>query len=173
MNRWVASLLVWLPFFLLSIPPAAHARIYKWVDAQGRIHYSDTPVGNAAPVDDTLPPASIFTLPPEATPAAAKPTEPDPGAVAPQAPSPTVVVPPTEDELTDDAPPADTEPTAQDNPPNIADAPENVPEEESVAPPSLTADAPDVSLPPDAALENQFGPGNEFENKATGEEDRQ
>lgn len=167
MDRWIVSLLVWLPLFVLVIPPAAHAEIYKWVDAQGRIHYSDSPIGDAAPVDEILPPASIFTLPPEAMPPVVKSTEPAPGTTV--SPSPSVATPPAEEEFTDDEPPADSDPTAPDNQPNLLDTPGDLPEEESAAPPSVTADAPDVPLLPEAAPEDQFGPGNEFDSEATGE----
>lgn len=34
-----------------SIGPAAAEKVYRWVDAQGKVHYSDQPRGNAQPVE--------------------------------------------------------------------------------------------------------------------------
>lgn len=173
MEKRIASCMRWVPLFLLMIPAAAQARIYKWVDAEGGIHYSDSPVGDAASVDDVLPPASIFTLPPTVIPPAAPPSQPPPEAVAPPAPTPSVVAPPADGEFTDDEPSADTEPTAQDNQPNSPDTPDNLSGEESgeegVGSPSVPAATPDVALTPEAAPENQFGPGSEAESAAAGE----
>lgn len=44
---------------MLSLP--ATAAIYKWQDASGRWHYSDTPHSGAAPVD--LPPVQVYEPP--------------------------------------------------------------------------------------------------------------
>lgn len=57
----------------LMLVPAfsvAQGTLYKWIDARGHVHYSNTPTSTTATaVDDTLPPASSFkspTPPPEA-----------------------------------------------------------------------------------------------------------
>jgi len=61
----------------LSLLPAfsyAQGTLYKWTDAQGNDHYTNTPTTTTATtVNDTLPPASSFkspTPPPEAAQAA-------------------------------------------------------------------------------------------------------
>ena len=33
-------------FFILAFGMAAHAEVYKWVDADGNVHFSDTPPPN-------------------------------------------------------------------------------------------------------------------------------
>jgi Domain of unknown function (DUF4124) len=51
----------------LSLFPAlssAQGTLYKWTDARGNIHYTNTPTSTTATsVDDTLPPASRFNSP--------------------------------------------------------------------------------------------------------------
>ena len=103
---------------------AAQGSIYKWVDAQGRIHYSDTPIDHAESVDDALPPAANFATPAEpespATTATEPPSEPplSPTATVPapsSEPFPSADMPPSADEdgpetsefLEDDEPPVD------------------------------------------------------------------
>ena len=58
---------------LLLGPAMTNAQIYKWVDAEGRVHYSDTPTDEAQDVNEELPPASRFTG--RARPPAASPEE--------------------------------------------------------------------------------------------------
>ena len=53
---------------LLAGPDAVYGQIYKWVDAEGRIHFSDTPVDKAEAIDETLPPTSQFISPRPPTP---------------------------------------------------------------------------------------------------------
>jgi hypothetical protein len=48
-----------LAFFFFSAPVTAQ-NIYRWTDAQGRIHFSNAPVSEATAVDDELPPATSF-----------------------------------------------------------------------------------------------------------------
>lgn len=33
----------WLWILLLALPALSHAQLYRWVDAQGQVHYSDSP----------------------------------------------------------------------------------------------------------------------------------
>ncbi len=51
----------------LSLLPAlssAQGTLYKWTDARGNVHYTNTPTSTTATsVDDTLPPASRFNSP--------------------------------------------------------------------------------------------------------------
>ena len=49
-------------------PDVVQGEIYKWVDAEGRLHFSDTPIGKAEAVDEELPPASEFISPRPPTP---------------------------------------------------------------------------------------------------------
>ena len=52
----------------LTGPDVVQAQIYKWVDAEGRLHFSDSPIGKAEAVDAELPPASEFISPRPPTP---------------------------------------------------------------------------------------------------------
>ncbi len=52
----------------LTGPDVVQAQIYKWVDAEGRLHFSDSPIGKAEVVDAELPPASEFISPRPPTP---------------------------------------------------------------------------------------------------------
>ena len=53
---------------LLAGPDVVQGQIYKWVDAEGRIHFSDSPIGKADVVDEELPPTSQFISPRPPTP---------------------------------------------------------------------------------------------------------
>jgi hypothetical protein len=58
---------------LIGTGTASAAKTYRWVDAQGVVHYSDTPQPGAEQV--TLPPVQTYTAPPlAASPPAAAPT---------------------------------------------------------------------------------------------------
>jgi hypothetical protein len=106
----------------------AQGGIYKWTDAEGRIHFSNAPTGNAESVDQTLPPASTFGGQLEPTPPATAATEPVPQAGSP--PDATEEAPPVANT------PAITEPTPADEPGLSA-------EEPPIAPvPSVSADIP-------------------------------
>jgi hypothetical protein len=59
----ISLLSLGLSGILLAGPDAVHGQIYKWVDAEGRIHFSDTPVDKAEVVDEELPPTSEFISP--------------------------------------------------------------------------------------------------------------
>lgn len=48
---------------LVAGAPTANSQIYKWVDAEGRVHYSATPTDEAQDVDEELPPAAHFIAP--------------------------------------------------------------------------------------------------------------
>jgi hypothetical protein len=101
----VATMVSWALFLTLS-SAQAQGTLYKWTDAQGRVHYSNAPTrGDAQTVDDALPPASSFAAPQATGPASASP-QPNPGEEA---------IPPT----TEVTPPAVAEapPTASDLPP--------------------------------------------------------
>lgn len=106
--------------FLACSSAFAQGGIYKWTDAKGSIHFSNTPTREAEVVDDTLPPASNFGRQTEPTPPAMAATEPVPQAPVPPANAnePT----PSEDE----APPPPSEPTAVE--PTAADSPGLSPE---------------------------------------------
>lgn len=67
---------------LAGTDTASAAKTYRWVDAQGVVHYSDTPQPGAQQV--TLPPAQTYSAPPAAVPAPAA-TATVPGAAPPEA----------------------------------------------------------------------------------------
>jgi Domain of unknown function (DUF4124) len=62
--------------FLACSSAFAQGVIYKWIDAKGKIHFSNTPTREAEAVDDTLPPASTFDTQAEPTPPATASTQP-------------------------------------------------------------------------------------------------
>jgi hypothetical protein len=63
-----------LIFLSLLIPVLATAQVYKWVDASGKVHYSDRPVTGAEPL-----PVPLKKVPqPQGTPAAPIPASPGP-----------------------------------------------------------------------------------------------
>ncbi len=70
-----------LVLLLAAAGAAFAAKTYRWVDAQGVIHYSDTPQPGAQQVD--LPPAQTYKAPPVAVAAPAAPAAPDADATAP------------------------------------------------------------------------------------------
>lgn len=45
-----------LLYLLLISSQAVHAEVYKWTDANGKVHYSDKAVGNGEPIRMTKPP---------------------------------------------------------------------------------------------------------------------
>jgi len=59
---------------LMVLPCAAGATIYKWTDANGVVHFSDTPAEGAKKVD--VPPAPVYSAPKLPVPAAAQPAKP-------------------------------------------------------------------------------------------------
>lgn len=105
----------------LTFPAFAQGKIYKWVDAQGRVHYSNTPIGQAEDIDTLLPPAASFAHP-SAPQAANSPT------VAEDTPA--LPTPPPASPLP--LPPADESPP-------VASLPE---EERDVSPPAASEDSP-------------------------------
>jgi Domain of unknown function (DUF4124) len=122
--------------FLACSSAFAQGVIYKWIDAKGKIHFSNTPTHEAEAVDDTLPPASTFDTQAEPTPPATASTQP-----VPQAPSPS--------SSADEAPPAASEPAVGE--PTAVDAPGLPPEGPLAAPvPSASADQPVPTAPGDA-----------------------
>lgn len=48
-RRWSAGLLL-----ILAFSAAAAGKTYRWVDAQGKLHYGDQPPANAVPVTPKL-----------------------------------------------------------------------------------------------------------------------
>ena len=64
MKRIIITCTVCLSCLLLGGVITTHGQIYKWVDAEGRVHYSDTPIDEAENIDEELPPASRFIAPP-------------------------------------------------------------------------------------------------------------
>lgn len=127
--------------FLTAAPVAAQGRIYKWVDANGRVHYSDAPVGQAEDVDAALPPASSFgTLPaPEGA------ESPPPADDTPSLPT----APPSPPESDFSSPPA------AESPP-VASLPE---EEPGVIPPAAGEESPPAAGEP--AGRGAVGPAGE------------
>lgn len=107
----------------LTSPALAQGKIYKWVDAQGRIHYSDTPIGQAEDIDTLLPPAARFENP-AAPQAASSPAVPQDTPAPPTLPS----SPPE---------PLLSSPPAAESPP-VASLPEEEPE---VSPPAPGEDS--------------------------------
>ncbi|MBI3800971.1 MAG: DUF4124 domain-containing protein [Deltaproteobacteria bacterium] len=72
--------------FLACSAAFAQGGIYKWTDAKGSPHFSNTPTREAEVVDDLLPPASNF----------GRQTEPPLPAIASTEPVPQAPVPPAE-----------------------------------------------------------------------------
>ena len=103
-----------LGFFLTTgaSSVAAQGTLYKWTDAQGRVHYTNTPTrSDAQTVDDTLPPASSFVGSPEPAPATTEPSQSTPE--APKTPPETAAAPPAQGEAPNPASPSPWEtPTA-------------------------------------------------------------
>ena len=123
---------------LLSICSSASAQgeIYKWVDSEGRLHFSNAPTHNAESVDDALPPASSFAAPPEPTPATTGSNPPSLDAESP--PQPTAQVPSEDSEPTVEEPAVESE---------------SDPALEEPPPPSASADTPGLSEPADLSQE--------------------
>src|SRR5713226_1408870 len=59
-----------LSFFVVPSSVTPQERIFQWIDAQGRRHYSNAPTGDTVSVDDVLPPTSSFANPLELIPPA-------------------------------------------------------------------------------------------------------
>jgi len=128
--------------FLACSSASAQGAIYKWIDAKGSIHFSNTPTHEAEAVDDTLPPASTFDAQAEPTPPATASTKP-----VPEAPSPS--------SSADEVPPAASEPAAGEpiaaDEPTAANEPGVSPEGPFATPlPSASADQPVPTAPGDA-----------------------
>ena len=105
--------------FLACSAALAEGNIYKWIDAKGRLHFSNAPTREAEAVDDSLPPASTFGTEAAPTPPATASTAPTPEARSPRSGG-------------DVAPPAGSEPintgsTANDEPGVSAEGSPSVP----------------------------------------------
>lgn len=137
--------------FIFSSAPVAGQNIYKWTDAQGRVHFSNTPVNAADAVDEDLPPSTSFGNEADLSDPSAQPSIPAEQQAIPPAPTTTAAAPPLEEELEEDAEPsAAEEPTrAEDEsttgseesptetlPQTVADLSEQADEDESVTSPS-------------------------------------
>ncbi len=83
---------------LLAGPDVVQGQIYKWVDAEGRIHFSDSPIGEADVVDEELPPASQFISPRPPTP----PTPPEQAGAEEDTQDAEDIAAPTPDETTEE-----------------------------------------------------------------------
>ncbi|HEX7810643.1 MAG TPA: DUF4124 domain-containing protein, partial [Burkholderiales bacterium] len=70
---------------LLCAAPAAAAGVYKWIDREGKVHYSDTPPANTVSKPVDLPNIGTEHLPAESPAVEQKPRAEPPGAAAPQA----------------------------------------------------------------------------------------
>jgi hypothetical protein len=110
-----AGVLGWF-LFLACSSAFAQGGIYKWTDAKGSIHFSNTPTHEAETVDDILPPAANFERPTEPALPSTASTRPLPRPPAPPANVNERI--PSEDE----APPPPSEPTAVVDP-TAADSP--------------------------------------------------
>ncbi len=84
---------------IFSSAPVASQNIYKWTDAQGRVHFSNTPVGAADSVDEDLPPSTSFGTDPSLSDAFPQPS----------APAEQQATSPSEDDVEEDAEPSATE----------------------------------------------------------------
>lgn len=70
MKQFIFTVLLTWPIFI-SVPTHAQGTLYKWTDARGNIHYTNTPTSvDAKAVDDVLPPAANFISPAKPTVAA-------------------------------------------------------------------------------------------------------
>jgi len=80
-----------LALWCAALPAAAE--VYKWVDREGKVHYSDTPPANAASRPIELPKAGPESRPAESPAAEPKPRAEPPAqsAAVPQAPAPAPV----------------------------------------------------------------------------------
>jgi hypothetical protein len=123
-----AAVLAVITFVWLGSVSAAAAQgtIYKWTDAQGKVHFSNAPVGTAEAVDEVLPPAASFASPSQGSPSppasepASAPAEPAAEPTGEERETPVAEPTPEEqrsaqtgDESTsDNQVPADTEQTA-------------------------------------------------------------
>jgi hypothetical protein len=84
--RLTLILLAALTGLLAGIGTASAAKTYRWVDAQGVVHYSDTPQPGAEQV--TLPSAQTYTAPPAPAASASAATAPPASAAGPPADAP-------------------------------------------------------------------------------------
>ena len=110
------TLMSWLT--ITSVSAFAQGSLYKWVDPQGTVHYTNAPTKDTArSVDDALPPASEFqspTPPPETAKADSEPTKPSPRSGGETS---TSEAPPADEdtpEQTNDEPPEEIQPAEPD-----------------------------------------------------------
>jgi hypothetical protein len=128
-TRTILSVVGLAVFFVVSLA-VAQGRIYKWVDAQGRVHYSDTPTGLAESVDEALPPASSFGTPAETESPTTTATEP-------------ALEPPSSPMATAPAPSSEPFPAADVPPPSDAGEPETSESFGDEEPPLAGVDSPE------------------------------
>lgn len=104
---------------IFSSAPVASQNIYKWTDAQGRVHFSNTPVGAADSVDEDLPPSTSFGTDPDLSDSPPQPSAPAEQQATPPTPTTTAAAPPLEDDVEEDAEPlaAEDSTTARDDSP--------------------------------------------------------
>jgi len=73
---------VWLTGLLLALAAPAYAQLYKWVDAEGKVHYSDQPPPATATKEQKLNIRTTPQEPPAAAETEAKAAEAKPAAAA-------------------------------------------------------------------------------------------
>jgi len=153
MQTPVIAVIPALSFFLALSSAAAQEGIYKWTDAQGTVHFSNTPTGSVAPADNDLPPASNFGASPEPAPPAPESIEPSPTTAAESA---------ADDEPSAAAPTADDEPAMAGSEPAVA-------EEQGAMPvPEVSADQPALAEPTNPAPDD-LGADESIDTGETGE----
>lgn len=103
---------------IFSSAPATGQNIYRWTDAQGRVHFSNAPVSEATAVDDELPPAPNFggiqdssSSSLETSPSADQPSD-SPSSIATRSPDEGTTEDSAEPTINDDEAITDSEPTA-------------------------------------------------------------
>jgi ribonuclease E len=101
---------------IFSAAPVTAQSIYRWTDAQGRVHFSNAPVSEATAVDDELPPATSFGGVQDSSPS--PPQTPTSAEQQPDAQRSTAALSPDQEEAENGAEPANNEePTAPEREP--------------------------------------------------------
>jgi hypothetical protein len=103
---------------IFSSAPVTAQSIYRWTDAQGRVHFSNAPVSEATAVDDELPPATSFGGVQDSSPS---PLQTQPATEQqPDAQRSTAALAPDQGEAEDDTDPANSEEAAATDQESIA-----------------------------------------------------
>jgi hypothetical protein len=151
--KYTGSFLIAALSLLFASSPVSSQNIYKWIDAQGHVHFSNTPIGAADSVDDELPPSTNFgdnSASPDSPTQASPSTEPQ---NAPPQPTTTAAVPQQDEEedtepstpeesttTGDNSPTASEDAPAETLPQTVAELSEQVEDDGAVTPPPQKGD---------------------------------